>query len=163
MSLSIRIRKLGIHRGRGAPRALSKKTASGSRQAQFLRLFLALAMECQNYGSFTAKSIIRLEHEFTHELLPPMFAQPFSSICRDRHHRPRKRSTRFRHHTIRRIAITMMIGNDHGGSGRGHRLRRSAHDLGRNGRNHVDAPNGSHKRLWDTTATRCTARRRNAP
>ena len=52
-----------------------------------------------------------------------------SSICRDRHHRPRTRSTRFRRHTIRRIAITMMIGNDHGASGRGHRWRRGAHDL----------------------------------
>ena len=74
-----------------------------------------------------------------------MSGQPFSSICRDRRHRPRTRSTHFRRRTIRRIAITMMIiGNDHwrcrlrgvilksdfhGASGRGHRWRRGAHDL----------------------------------
>ena len=74
-----------------------------------------------------------------------MSGQSFSLTCRDRHHHPRTRSTRFRRRTIRRIAITMMIiGNDHwrcrlrgvilksdshGASGRGHRWRCGAHDL----------------------------------
>jgi len=43
-----------------------------------------------------------------------MSGQPFSSICLDRHHRPRTRSTHFRRRTIQRIAIAMtIIGIDH--------------------------------------------------
>ena len=38
-----------------------------------------------------------------------MSGQSFSSICRDRHHRHRTHSTRFRRRTIRRIAIMMMV------------------------------------------------------
>jgi hypothetical protein len=41
-----------------------------------------------------------------------MSGLPFSSIYRDRRHRHRN-LIRFRRRNIRRIAITMMIGNDH--------------------------------------------------
>jgi len=38
-----------------------------------------------------------------------MSGQLFSSLCRDRRHHRRTRSTRFRRHTIQRMTINVMI------------------------------------------------------
>jgi hypothetical protein len=49
----------------GSTQSIVKKNSLGQQANPVLRLCSVLAMQRQNYGSFTAKSIIRFEHGFT--------------------------------------------------------------------------------------------------